>query len=172
MRSLITVFALLTFACPTMAKVPKGSYINQYLRLTEQITPALQKLRKDVFVACDVVGFERKVKKGESQEDLATFKQNLRAQLPERVSFIRRKAQRLRELKETSPALKRSQGYIFQYSRHIDLALDALKQAAYSGRADVAKIDAAIESAKQNAAFAERGMGAYLDSKAVPQSGT
>jgi hypothetical protein len=54
-----------------------------------------------------------------------------------------------------------------QYSRHIDAAIDALKQAAYSGKADMKATDAHIAAAKADAAEAERLMGQYLDSKPV-----
>jgi hypothetical protein len=63
--------------------------------------------------------------------------------------------------------LKRANLHVQQYSRHIDAAIDALKQAAYSGKADMKATNAHIAAAKADAAKAERLMGQYLDAKSI-----
>jgi hypothetical protein len=192
MRSFILLFLVLVLCAGTAtAKRDRGSYINQYLTLSEQINTTLEELHHDVLIACGVAKPKReksrqrkmsekkattensgaqklekdKPRKELSPAELTERRQQLIEELPERVRPIRRRVERLREIGPVPAALRRTHLHVLQYSRHIAAAIDALKQAAYSGQANVAAIDAHISAAKNEAAQAERIMGQYLDAK-------
>jgi hypothetical protein len=202
---LLILLACATFISPASAKRQQGSYIDQYLGLTEQINTLLPKLRKDVLAACGKTETVAEVKKPkrkkgagktktgaddsaaksalpeldtkapedniaapkEQTPEAATLRAQLIAELPERVSAIRRKAQRLREIAPLPSGLRRANTYVVQYSRDVDAMLDLLKQATYSGTVDVAALDALRNKMQQNAALAERDIGQFLDATPV-----
>ena len=208
MRQIVLLFMLLALCAGTAtAKRDKGSYVTQYLTITEQINTTLEKLHKDVLVACGEVkprrdkSRPRKSKKGNNRAEktnvgaideekidpaelgeegprekipkqellpaeIATLRQQLLAELPERVRPVRRRAGRLREIGPVPVQLRGANLHVQGYSRHIDAALDALKQAVYTGKVNP-QISAHITAAKAEAAEAERAMGQYLDAKPV-----
>jgi hypothetical protein len=212
MRRTVLLFTLLALcAGAATAKREQGSYISQYLTLTEQINTTLEKLQNDVLAAHGLTkpkrdkSRPRKMKKektsiekttdgtmneekidpaelGEgkprekkpkpelSPTELAALRQQLLEALPQRVRPIRRRASRLREIGPVPAELKRANLHVQQYSRHIDAALNALKQAAYSNKADMKATNAHITAAKADAAEAERLMGQYLDAEPVTVS--
>jgi hypothetical protein len=209
MRRIVLLFTVLALCVGTAtAKRDRGSYISQYLTLTEQINTAMEKLQNDVLTAHGETktkrdkSRQRRMKKerfglgkanpetsgeekidpaelGESKPrearpkqelspaELAALRQQLLEELPQRVRPIRRRTGRLREIGPVPAELKRANLHVQQYSRHIDAAIDALKQAAYSGNADMKATNAHIAAAKADAAEAERLMGQYLDAKPV-----
>ena len=207
MRRFVFLFIMLALCAGTAtAKRDRGSYITQYLTITEQINTTLEKLQSDVLVAhgeakpkrdksrprkskekkasveetaVGTINEEkinpaelgekrpraRKPKQELSPAELAALRQQLLVELPQRVRPIRRRASRLREIGPVPTELKRANLHVQQYSRHIDAAIDALKQAAYSGNADMKATNAHIAAAKADAAEAERLMGQYMDAK-------
>lgn len=207
-RTLLLLMMLVLCAGTAVAKRDRGSYVTQYLTLTEQINAALEKLQSDVLTAHGVTKpkrdksrprkskeekagaeqrnvetintqridpaelgekrpRERKPKQELSPAELAVLRQQLLEELPQRVRPIRRRATRLREIGPVPAELQRANFHVQQYSRHIDAAIDALKQVAYSAKADMTATDAHIAAAKADAAEAERLMGQYLDAKPV-----
>ncbi|HEX8235785.1 MAG TPA: hypothetical protein VF600_07495 [Abditibacteriaceae bacterium] len=191
MRRFVSLFIVLVLCAATAtAKRDRGSYISQYLSLSEQINATLETLQKDVLIACGEVKpkeakpkrekprqrrtkeekanakdhLAEKPKKELSPAELAALREELIAELAERVRPLRRRAERLREIGPVPAELRRANVHVQQYSRHIDAAVDALKQAAYSGKVNAA-INAHISAAKADAAEAERAMGQYLDAK-------